>query len=60
MVWKYRFDKERCIKQINDIPELQKKRRNSTVRWKKAMSEIYFLNACQLDWEVNLFDLFVE
>ena len=25
MVWKYRFDKERYAKQINDIPEQQKK-----------------------------------
>ena len=25
MVWKYRFDKEKCIKQINDTLEWQKK-----------------------------------
>ena len=25
MVWKYRFDKERYAKQINNIPEQQKK-----------------------------------
>ena len=33
MVWKYRFGKERHIKQINDIREWQKK------WWKKVMSE---------------------
>ena len=33
MVWKYRFGKERYIKQINDIREWQKK------WWKKVMSE---------------------
>ena len=48
------------MKQINDIPEWQKKRRNSAVWRKKVMSEIYFLNACKLDWEVSLFYFKVE
>ena len=60
MVQKYRFGKEGCIKQINDILEWQKKQQNSTVQLKKVMSEIYILNTCKLDWEVNLFDLYVE
>ena len=54
------FDKERCIKQINDILEWQKKRWNFAVQWKKVMSEIYFLNACKIDWEVKLSDFYVE
>ena len=59
MASKNRFDKERCIKQIDYIREWQK-RQNSAIRWKKVMSEIYLLNACKLDWEVNLFDFFLE
>ena len=59
MASKNRFDKERCIKQINYIREWQK-RQNSAIRWKKVMSEIYLLNACKLDREVNLFDFFLE
>ena len=38
MVQKYRFGKERYIKKMNNIQEWQKRRRNSTVRWKKVMS----------------------
>ena len=33
---------------------------NSVNWWKKAISEIYLLNACKLDWEENLFDFYVE
>ena len=41
MVQKYRFGKERCIKQINDFREGQKRQWNSIIQWKKVMSEIY-------------------
>ena len=27
---------------------------------KEVMSEVDFLNACKLDWEVSLFDVYVE
>ena len=54
MVQKHRSGKERCIKQINDIEEWQKNQGNSVSWQKKDMSEIYLLNACKLDWEVNL------
>ena len=33
---------------------------NSTVPWKKVMSEIQLLNACKLDSEVNLFHFYVQ
>ena len=40
MVWKYRFGKERYIKQSNKIREWQKKtQQNFTIWQKKAMSE---------------------
>ena len=41
MVQKYRFGKEKYIKQINDIQEWQKRQWNSVIQWKKVMSEIY-------------------
>ena len=54
MVQKYRFGNERCIKQINVIREWQEE-------WqKKVMSEICLLNTWKLDWEINLFDFYVE
>ena len=56
MEWKYRFDKERYTKQINDIWEWQK---NGKTAEKEVMSEIHPLNACKLDWE-NLFDFYLE
>ena len=38
MVWKYRIDKEKYVKQINDIQEQQKKRWSSIFRQKKIIS----------------------
>ena len=60
MLWKYRFGKEIYIKQIHDIGEWQKRLWNSADWQKKAMSEIYLLNACKLDWEENIFVSYVE
>ena len=39
MVWKYKLNKARYVKQINDIREWQKNRQSSTIRLKKVMSE---------------------
>ena len=36
MVWKYRFSKERYIKQISDIHEWQKKRVEKGYVWKES------------------------
>ena len=40
MKWKYRFGKERYIKQINDIQGWQKKKcQNSAIQWEKVKLE---------------------
>ena len=39
MVWKYKLNKARYVKQIDDIREWQKNRQSSTIRLKKVMSE---------------------
>ena len=39
MVWKYKLNKARYVKQIDDIREWQKNRQSSTIRLKKVISE---------------------